>query len=197
MIYLIIVFIVICILVYKYYTYKWDLDSFRDNLKLRENKYFEDSKKLGEERQDNIRELENHIKLLNEEYQKLGESLVLAINVIRSYPHHKRYPDESYYHYMLYGYMQNYFSNIEIEEIHNESRPDIVVGNMHIAIEVKGPTTSKDLDSIYGKCIKYPKYYKSMIIVLFDLEVKASTYDRWLENMTTHYPNIHIINKNL
>jgi hypothetical protein len=121
-----------------------------------------------------------------------------TIEIINSYPHKREYPNEHYYHHMLYGYMQNHFNDIVIEEKIRESRPDITINNTEIAIEVKGPTSSSDLESIYYiKCKKYPQIYKNMIVVLFDVKTKDSTYNNWYKNMRRDFPKVPIIRKEL
>jgi hypothetical protein len=77
-----------------------------------------------------------------------------------------------------------------MEDQRGSSRPDISIGN--IAIEVKGPTYRKDLETIANKLLKYPLHFEeNMIIVLFDIQF--GNYDEWIQAVKRKHPNTVLI----
>ena len=65
-----------------------------------------------------------------------------------------------------------------------------------IAIEVKGPTNHRDLQTISDKCMRYMQYYpQGMIVVLFDVFVNPYRYKDWLKGMENSYPKVKVIKK--
>ncbi|MDG6219260.1 MAG: hypothetical protein QCI00_07450, partial [Candidatus Thermoplasmatota archaeon] len=74
------------------------------------------------------------------------------------------------------------------------SRPDIIIDK--IAIEIKGPTLRRDLDSIANKCLRYNQHFEGpLIVVLFDIIVSDSYYQEWETGIKKTFPNVIIIKK--
>ena len=65
-----------------------------------------------------------------------------------------------------------------------------------IAIEVKGPTTSRDLQTIADKIIRYRRYFDKIIVVLFDVKVSPKRYEEWLEGIMDNFNDVVVIEKN-
>jgi len=98
------------------------------------------------------------------------------------------------YHIDLARFLMNKYPNAQVEIQKSSARPDIVINN--IAIEIKGPTTEKGLQTIADKCIRYPQHFdKNLIIVLFDLKVTNRFYNDWETGIKQNFPNVTIINK--
>lgn len=106
----------------------------------------------------------------------------------------KRLNREESYHLSLYAWLKKSFPSTKIEEQREGARPDIIIDD--VAIEVKGPTTSQDLNSIANKCLIYPQYFHGgIIIVLFDVNVGNRRYNEWLKGMNRVLPDVVIIRK--
>jgi hypothetical protein len=107
------------------------------------------------------------------------------------------YNNESPYHMELLGYLKAKFPNkkVESEKYRGSSRPDITIDG--IAIEVKGPTGERELQTIADKCLRYcPSHPKGMIIVLFRISPNIQFYyDDWLKDMNKLHPDVKIIPK--
>ena len=74
------------------------------------------------------------------------------------------------------------------------SRPDIVVNN--IAIEIKGPTSQRDLNSIQSKCMRYSQHFNNkIIIVLFNVQLNQRYYEEWKKGTRKTYPDAIIKKK--
>src|SRR5436309_968349 len=73
------------------------------------------------------------------------------------------------------------------------SRPDIVLWDT-VAIEVKGPTGSGELNTIASKVIRYKQYFDRIVCVLFDVEDEVH-YAEWLKGMTREHPEVIIMRK--
>jgi hypothetical protein len=120
-----------------------------------------------------------------------------VVREIKLFQAYGSYNYESPYHMQLLGYLKGKFpsSKIESEKTRVSSRPDITIDG--IAIEVKGPTGEKELQTIADKCLRYcPSHPKGMIIVLFDISPTIQFYyDDWYKNIIKTYPDIRIISK--
>lgn len=115
-------------------------------------------------------------------------------NAINTFSPLSKYDNELPYHIDLARYLKERFPSTKIEFQRSSSRPDIVVDG--IAIEVKGPTDQRDLDTIPSKCIRYPQYFKrGLIIVLFDLQTTDRYYDDWKGGLKSTFPNVNIFKK--
>lgn len=105
-----------------------------------------------------------------------------------------KYDYELPYHIDIARYLKDKFPNTKIEFQRSSSRPDIVIDG--IAIEIKGPTTEKELDTIPSKCLRYPQQFtRGMIIVLFDLKTSSRYFDDWKYGIKNKFPNTTIIKK--
>lgn len=97
----------------------------------------------------------------------------------------RHYHDEFGYHTELQGYLKAHYPQSRIEVQTGSSRPDIIIDS--VAIEVKGPTNSRDLSTIADKMLRYPQYYDHVIVVLFDVQTKDRRYNEWYDGITEHY----------
>jgi len=110
-------------------------------------------------------------------------------------------PSSSYkielpYQMELLGYLKAKFPNAKIdsEKYRGSSKPDITIDG--IAIEVKGPTGDRELQTIADKCLRYcPSHPKGMIIVLFNISATQDRYEEWLKGMNKNHPDVKIISK--
>jgi len=116
-----------------------------------------------------------------------------VINEIDSYIPSRKHKFELPYQSELYGFLKAKFSNIDIEKQKGSSRPDIVVED--VAIEIKGPTRHKDLDTIASKCMRYYKHFSELVIVLFDVQVNERYYNEWYERLIDTFPKVRVIKK--
>jgi len=98
---------------------------------------------------------------------------------------------EQDYHRELQGYIKGRFSDARVEVQTGSSRPDIVVGN--IAIEVKGPTHTRDLQTIADKLMRYSQHYDTVIVVLFDVQVNERRYEEWERGIKKTFGDVRII----
>ena len=138
-------------------------------------------KQIKEWRDTDDKEMEKK-KLVNQIYEK-----------IREFQPFKDYSNEFSYQFELGGYLKAIFPNTKIEQQRGSSRPDIIISN--VAIEVKGPTSHRDLDSVWSKCGRYYKHFEELIVVLFDVLVNERYYKEWEESLQEHFPNVKIIRK--
>jgi hypothetical protein len=112
-------------------------------------------------------------------------------------PPRKYYREEILYQDTLAAHLIKEFpeGNVKVELARGPVRPDIVVNE--VAIEIKGPTRDRDLETISHKCILYDQYFHGgLICVLFNVYVNQRRYDAWLKGMNDNYPNVIIIRKN-
>jgi len=101
------------------------------------------------------------------------------------------YANEWDYHRELQIHIKAVFPDARIEVQTGASRPDIVVQN--IAIEVKGPTYSKDLQTIADKLVRYSLHYNTVVVVLFNVQVSDRRYDEWVEGIMRQFGDVRII----
>ncbi len=108
----------------------------------------------------------------------VNQRLRRLLSAIERFRPIQKYKLEEEYHKRLADYLNSEgFSNLEVEKQTGSSRPDIIIGD--IAIEVKGPTRSQDLQTIADKIARYSQYYKMVIVVLFDVKIKKRRYNEW------------------
>jgi hypothetical protein len=118
-------------------------------------------------------------------YQKILEKIDLFKPLL---PY---YPNELPYQIDLARYLLQHFPSAKLEEQRSSARPDIIIDN--IAIEIKGPTTERELDTIANKCIRYPLYFeKGLIIVLFDVKVTSRYLEDWQRGLQGKFPQVTI-----
>ena len=101
---------------------------------------------------------------------------------------------EQPYQFLLFGWLQQKFPDLKIEEQRGSSRPDIIIKD--IAIEVKGPTEHKDLQTIADKLIRYNQHFKGgTIAVLFNVKVNERMYSEWRKGLEALHPDVVIFRK--
>jgi hypothetical protein len=135
------------------------------------------------------------IKQIDETMQESGMDLLLELEKsIREFKPLRRYYQEILYQDSLASWLKSKFSDTDIEIQRGSSRPDIVVND--VAIEIKGPTSQRDLDSVPSKCMRYSQYFNDrVIIVLFDVQVSQSYYEEWKRGLEKTHPNAIVIRK--
>ncbi|MBE8538940.1 hypothetical protein [Geoglobus acetivorans] len=116
-----------------------------------------------------------------------------VIEEIKEFRPVKYYQNERSYQNELYQWLKAKFQDVKIEEQRGSSRPDIVVGD--IAIEVKGPTGFKELQSIADKLLRYSRHFNHVIVVLFDVTVNPTRYDEWVNGLRERFPEVTVIRK--
>jgi uncharacterized membrane protein (DUF485 family) len=100
------------------------------------------------------------------------------------------------YQLNLHGWLKRSFPQAVIEKQTGASRPDIVIDD--IAIEIKGPTGRRELDTIASKVLRYSNYYHGLIIVLFELNINTQYYMEWKKSILEKFSKdmkIEIIEK--
>lgn len=107
------------------------------------------------------------------------------IREIEGFQPTRKYPDEYSYQIELQGWLKRNYSQSKIEVQSGSSRPDIIID--HVAIEIKGPTRTKDLQTLADKLLRYRNYYKYIIIVLFDVQIKDRYYNEWMNGVNDRY----------
>lgn len=123
-------------------------------------------------------------------HSKLLQRVIAEIEAFRPA---RAYKEESHYQVELNGWLKSKFPSAAIEIQTGYSRPDIVIDN--VAIEIKGPTKARDLDTILDKCHRYLQNHDHLVVVLFDVDVKADRYAEWLDSIKTHFPDVPVIRK--
>jgi hypothetical protein len=98
---------------------------------------------------------------------------------------------EQDYHRELQGYLKAVFPDARVEVQTGSSRPDVVVQN--IAIEVKGPTYTRDLQTIADKLMRYSQHYDTVIVVLFNVQVNERRYSEWERGIRNTFGDVRII----
>jgi hypothetical protein len=122
--------------------------------------------------------------------------LELEKTILQYKPLRKYYKKEILYQDTLANWLRSQYpdSDVRVEVTRGSTRPDIIVDD--IAIEIKGPTYDKDLQTISDKCMRYTQYYTGgMICVLFNVYVNQRRYDDWLQGMKNNYPDVIVIRK--
>lgn len=139
-------------------------------------------------KEDN-REIRNEGSAIKDFYDEIIE----AIKLFKPF---QSYDKELPYQIELATYLRSRFQNkqVDIEQYRLSSRPDITIDG--IAIEVKGPTGDRELETIANKCLLYgPSHPKGLIIVLFNISAGQFRYEEWLKKMNKQYPGVKIISK--
>jgi len=140
-----------------------------------------------------IKKAEWKVKEINEIMKDGTVSLILDVEkVIREFRPLRKYDKEIFYQDSLASWLKSKFPDTEIEVSRGSTRPDIVVEG--IAIEVKGPTYEKDLQTISDKCMRYCQYFpEGLICVLFNVYVNHQRYNDWEHGMKKTFPDVKII----
>ncbi|MBD3212954.1 MAG: hypothetical protein GF311_10130 [Candidatus Lokiarchaeota archaeon] len=131
-------------------------------------------------------------RVIRDKIKAEGNSTLLEVwNAIRDFEPLRQYNKEFHYQDTLAQFLKSKFPSTEIEVSRGSTRPDIVVKN--IAIEIKGPTSHKDLMSIADKCMRYKQYFPHLICVLFNVNVSKQFYKDWLQGIENSYPDVEIM----
>jgi hypothetical protein len=69
----------------------------------------------------------------------------------------------------------------------------VITGNRN-RVEVKGPTTNRELKTIVDKVIRYLQYYEAVVVVLFDVQ-DEQRYAEWKRGMESRFPEVVVIRK--
>jgi hypothetical protein len=187
---------------FKNYTYKFKYEELVDILKYRVPRdYLLDyTKRNGIPVNDIILKIQQQkdqqiVKTLDQQDGQQDQLLNEVLKAIYSFqPLMSYYDSELPYHVDLGRWLKDRFTDTKIEFQVSSARPDIAIGG--IAIEVKGPTTARDLDTIASKCLRYSQYFKrGLIIVLFNLNVSNNYYNDWIKGVKQTYPYVKIISK--
>ncbi len=109
---------------------------------------------------------------------------------------------EEPYQMELAWFLRSHYENTVIEDYKNHSRPDIVIEKT--AIEIKWPTTRKELCTIPDKIIRYLKDWETLFIVLFNVQIyedeekNKEAFENWkkdiYETFSANKDRIYIIN---
>jgi len=136
---------------------------------------------------DNEENENNNLEIKNEKLKDI-------IKLIREFEPFNKYDNELTYQVELGQFLKSKYNSTKIEKQLGSSRPDIIIGN--IAIEVKGPTFTRDLETIASKCMRYPQFFKGgLIVVLFDVQVNHRYYSEWLKGIQKTFPKVIVIKK--
>ena len=111
-------------------------------------------------------------------------------NQICQFSPNRKYRTEYEYQAEFVGWLKHVFPHVRTEVQTKSSRPDLVIDN--IAIEIKGPTRKRDLESIPSKIVRYLNHYDHLIIVLLDLNINDKYYDDWHSGMNKQFPEVEI-----
>ncbi|HEC82217.1 MAG TPA: hypothetical protein ENI42_07355 [Thermoplasmatales archaeon] len=136
---------------------------------------------------------DEEIKKMKESGEDFDEFFMKVVEAINSFEPFRRYNYELPYQIDLARWLQSKFPGTKIEESRGSARPDIVIKG--IAIEVKGPTFDRDLQTISDKCMRYRLYFKQLIVVLFDVYVNQFRYNDWLNGLKRTFPDVIVIKK--
>jgi hypothetical protein len=133
------------------------------------------------------------VKEITETMKEAGVSLFLEVEkAVREFRPLRKYDKEIFYQDSLASWLRSKFPDTDIEVSRGSTRPDIVVEG--IAIEVKGPTFEKDLQTISDKCMRYRQYFpQGLICVLFSVYVNQHRYNDWEQGMEKTFPDVKII----
>jgi len=127
--------------------------------------------------------------------KEIEKTLYSIINAIKEFEPPRNYDNERGYHDTLFVWLKSRFPDTEMEYQIGASRPDIVIEieNTSVAIEVKGPTGSQELQTIADKLLRYKRYFDYIIIVLFDVRVSFARYEEWVAGIEETFSNVYII----
>ncbi len=114
-----------------------------------------------------------------------------VLKAIKEFEPSRRWKTEEGYQGELQGYLRTHFPNSKVEVQRGRSRPDIVIED--IAIEVKGPTLSKDLQTIADKAMRYAKHFDFLIVVLFRVQAHPRMYSEWKDALKSQYPDVEVV----
>lgn len=149
-------------------------------------------------RREDEREFSLGAQALIEEQKKKEEQdslLNYIVQTIEEFKPSRRYHNEFPYQAELQGWLKSRFPTSKIEMQTGASRPDIVIED--IAIEVKGPTDNRALETLTTKCLKYSQYYDKVILVLFEPVFSESNFREIQSGVERHFPHVRILRKDV
>lgn len=129
----------------------------------------------------------------DEEAREKEKLINRIIDEINNFHPIRAHHNEFSYQLELFGYLKAKFPNADIEQQKGSSRPDIVVGD--VAIKLKGPTRTEELQTIADKCMRYYQHFGELIIVLFEVNVYEPRYQEWVNGIKNTFPRVRIIRK--
>ncbi|MHA1252110.1 MAG: hypothetical protein ACTSRP_19140 [Candidatus Helarchaeota archaeon] len=124
---------------------------------------------------------------------KNNNIFIEIIKKIQEFTPMRFYDTEIYYQDTLASFLKSSFPDTKIEVTRGSTRPDITIND--IAIEVKGPTSIKDLQTISDKYIRYSQYFNGVICVLFKVNVSESYFNDWLSGIKNNFKYFSVIIK--
>ena len=126
--------------------------------------------------------------------RRIPESLHRLAAAIEEFRPARKYDYEFPYQVELTGFLKARLGgSVAIEEQRGRSRPDIIVDHV-IAIEIKGPTSNHQLDTIADKAVRYGQHFETLVCVLFDV-LDEGRYKEWEGGMKHKFPDILIFRK--
>jgi hypothetical protein len=161
---------------------KIDSEGNRENLLQRINDYvFENEVKIYIQNESpNKTNSSRNMDEIHSELRSIDDPSLMdnVVKEIELYRHPRKQNSEYPYQIGLHGWLSRTFPATAIESIRGSARPDIIIGN--IAIEIKGPTHAKDLQTIADKISRYLNNFDKLIIVLFDIQVNPTYLNDYL-----------------
>jgi hypothetical protein len=120
--------------------------------------------------------------------------LALAVyNSIEEFRPSNSYDKEKPYHDELFSHLKKEFPQAEMEPMIQGGRPDIEIER--IAVEVKGPTRNRDLDTLTSKVLIYGSKYTFVFCILFKPEFSESRFQVLKEALQQRLPHCGVITK--
>ncbi|MDG6921324.1 MAG: hypothetical protein JRN59_07330 [Nitrososphaerota archaeon] len=116
-----------------------------------------------------------------------------VIKAIEEFRPSRRYHNEFPYQTELQGWLKSRFPTSQIEFQTGASRPDIVIED--IAIEVKGPTDNRALETLTTKCLKYSGHFSKVILVLFEPIFSESNFSEIEAGIERLFPHVYVVRK--
>ena len=111
--------------------------------------------------------------------------LAQVLDAIDKYtPPRRRNLDEQSYKDGLVGFLQaKGVGNLRTEVGVGTGYVDIVIGDNEIGIEVKAPYRKAELDRLYGQSASYAKYFKNLIILIYNQGVNPQDIQEFEEKV--------------
>jgi len=113
----------------------------------------------------------------DQEEKELDVCCDALVETIKEFRIDKRFDKEDPYKQQLRGHLAKEYPQSKVEVQTDDSRPDIEIDKDRIAIEVKGPTTTAALSTLYEKAQKYSRIYRRVVFVLFEAEYNEDRYE--------------------
>lgn len=123
-----------------------------------------------------------------------GEETKKLVSRIQSYDPPEAFDFETNYQSGLYSWLKEEFPQIRWEEQRGSSRPDLVLDEH--PIEIKGPTTHEDLQTLADKTLRYRhKFSGTLVIVLFNIQCTDRLLKEWKEGFDKERDDVVIITR--